>query len=61
LAGTEKELSGIIYEQTGTDRNFAIIRSKGDNALFGYSTKQMKSKWGVPEKRALADFAPPLY
>ena len=60
LTETEKELSGVIYEQTGIDRNFGLIRSKGDKALFGYSTRQMKQKWNVPEKRALADFAPTI-
>ena len=58
LADTEKELSGVIYEQTGTDKNFGIIRSKGDKALFGYTTEQMKRKWEVPKGRALSDFAP---
>ena len=60
LAGTEKELSGVIYEQTGSDRNFGMIRSKGDKALFGYTTEQMKNKWKVPKSRALADFAPTI-
>ena len=59
-ADTEKELSGVIYEQTRNDRNFGIIRSKGDKALFGYTTEQMKDKWHVPKKRALADFAPTI-
>ena len=58
LAKTEKALSGVIYEQTGSDKNFGIIRSKGDKALFGYTTEQMKRKWKVPKTRALADFAP---
>ena len=60
LATTEKELSGVIYEQTGSDRNFGMIRSKGDKALFGYTTEQMKNKWNVPKSRALADFAPTI-
>ena len=60
LADTEKELSGVIYEQTRSDRNFGIIRSKGDKALFGYTTEQMKNKWQVPKNRALADFAPTI-
>ena len=59
-ADTEKELSGVIYEQTRSDRNFGIIRSKGDKALFGYTTEQMKDKWQVPKKRTLADFAPTI-
>ena len=60
LAGTEKELSEVIFEQTGSDRNFAIIRSKGDKALFDFTTAEMKSKWDVPKGRALADFAPTI-
>ena len=58
LADTEKELSGVIYEQTGSDKNFGIIRSKGDKALFGYTTEQMKRKWKIPKGRTLSDFAP---
>ena len=58
LANTEKELSGIIYEHTGSNKNFGIIRSKGDKALFGWTTEQMKRKWKVTKGRALADFAP---
>jgi DNA-damage-inducible protein D len=60
LADTEKELSGVIYEQTGSDKNFGIIRSKGDKALFGFTTEQMKRKWQVDKERALADFAPTI-
>ena len=60
LVETEKELSGVIFEQTGTDKNFGLIRSKGDKALFGYSTQDMKKKWNVPESRALADFTPTI-
>lgn len=60
LAETEKELSQVIYEQTGENRNFGLIRSKGDTALFGRPTKAMKSRWNVPENRPLADFAPTI-
>ena len=60
LSATEKELSGIIYEQTGGNRNFALIRSKGDQALFGESTQAMKARWRVPASRSLADFAPTI-
>lgn len=38
LTLSEKELSELIYEQTGNDRNFGLIRSKGDQALFGKTT-----------------------
>jgi len=61
LSLSEKELSSIIYEQTGSDKNFAIIRSKGDVALFGgKTTQQMKDRLGVPKERALADFLPTI-
>ena len=60
LTGTEKELSQVIFDQTGGNKNFALIRSKGDQALFGKSTQAMKSQWKVPEKRPLADFAPTI-
>ena len=60
LTETEKELSNVIFEQTGSDRNFGLIRSKGDQALFGKSTKAMKAQWNVPENRPLADFAPTI-
>ncbi|MDD5770482.1 MAG: DNA damage-inducible protein D [Candidatus Gracilibacteria bacterium] len=60
LAGTETELSRIIYEQTGDDRNFGIIRSKGDQALFGRTTAEMKTKWGIVESKPLADFMPTI-
>jgi len=58
LSQTEKELSQTIYEQTGSDRNFAAIRSKGDQALFTLATQAMKERWNVPATRPLADFAP---
>ena len=35
LSETEKELSQVIFEQTGGNQDFALIRSKGDQALFG--------------------------
>lgn len=60
LSHTEKELSDVIYEQTGGNQNFALIRSKGDQALFGKNTKAMKARWQVPSSRPLADFAPTI-
>ncbi len=60
LSTTEKELSEVIFEQTGGNENFAIIRSKGDQALFGKSTQAMKAHWQVPDTRPLADFAPTI-
>lgn len=60
LSSTEKELSNVIFEQTGGNQNFALIRSKGDTALFGRNTKAMKAQWQVPDNRPLADFAPTI-
>jgi DNA-damage-inducible protein D len=59
LTKSETELSKIIYERGVDDRGFALIRSKGDEALFGGNTTiQMKNKLKVPKNRALADFLP---
>lgn len=58
LQETEKKLSGVIYERGIDDKGFAIIRSKGDQALFGLSTSVLKSRMNVPESRPVADFLP---
>lgn len=61
LTKSEKKLSGIIYERGVDDKGFALIRSKGDHALFGgFSTNDMKRKLMVPGGRPLADFLPTL-
>ena len=51
LSATEKELSEVIFEQAGNNQDFALIRSKGDQALFGKSTQAMKAQWKVPDTR----------
>ncbi len=61
LSKSEKKLSGIIYERGVDDKGFAIIRSKGDQALFGgFPTNEMKHKLALPGNRPLADFLPTL-
>ena len=60
LQETEKKLSGIIYERGVNEQTFAIIRSKGDQALFRISTNMMKQIMGVPQNRPLADFLPTI-
>lgn len=60
LSQTEKELSKVIFEQTGKNENFAFIRSKGDKALFNHTTQEMKDKWGVSKTKPLADFMPTI-
>lgn len=56
LADTEHTLSGVLYERGVDSRGFAIIRAKGDRALFGLDTAMIKRRVGAPEKRPLADF-----
>lgn len=61
LSQSEKKLSGIIFERGVDNRSFAIIRSKGDQALFGgRTTNDMKRILKIPENRPLADFLPTL-
>lgn len=60
LKETESRLSGVLYERGVDNRGFAIIRSKGDQALFRLSTSQLKRKFGVPEIRPVADFMPTI-
>lgn len=60
LKTTEKELSQVIFEQTGGNQNFALIRSKGDAALFNKTTQQMKVKWGISSTKPLADHMPTI-
>ncbi len=60
LQETEKKLSGILYERGVNDQTFAVIRSKGDQALFRLSTNMMKQRLGVPQTRPLADFLPTI-
>ena len=61
LAATETELSKNIYERGVDNKGFAVIRSKGDWALFGgYNTSAMKRKLNIAENRPLADFLPTI-
>lgn len=60
LSETEKQLSGVLYERGVDDKGFAIIRSKGDQALFKLSTALLKKKLGIPSGRPLADFLPTI-
>lgn len=60
LAETEKLLSGVFYERGVDSKGFAIIRSKGDKALFRLDTALLKRKLGAPDSRPLADFLPTI-
>lgn len=60
LSQTEKQLSGVLYERGVDSKGFAIIRSKGDKALFNLPTDRLKRKLGVPANRPVADFLPTI-
>jgi DNA-damage-inducible protein D len=61
LAATETELSKNIFERGVDNKGFAIIRSKGDWAMFGgHNTSAMKRKLGIKDNRPLADFLPTI-
>lgn len=60
LAETENRLSGVLYERGVDSKGFAIIRSKGDKALFHLDTAILKRKLGAPNSRPLADFLPTI-
>ena len=60
LSQTENQLSGILYERGVDSQGFAIIRSKGDQALFRLHTQQLKKKLGIPDNRPIADFLPTI-
>ncbi len=61
LAAAKTELSKNIFERGVDNKGFAVIRSKGDWALFGgHNTSTMKRKLGITENRPLADFLPTI-
>jgi DNA-damage-inducible protein D len=60
LSQTEKQLSGILYERGVDSLGFAVIRSKGDQALFRLNTHTLKRKFGIPDNRPIADFLPTI-
>jgi DNA-damage-inducible protein D len=60
LAETEKILSDVLYERGIDGKGFAIIRSKGDKALFRLDTNTLKRRIGAPDNRPLADFLPTI-
>lgn len=61
LSGSQKELSGVLYERGVDSQGFGRILSKGDAALFGgLTTQNMKDRLAVPDSRPLADFLPTI-
>lgn len=61
LSTTEKNFSGVMFDQGITGVGIAKIRARGDKKLFGgNTTDDMKRKLDVPAKRPLADFLPTI-
>ena len=61
LRETESRLSKVMYEHGVDDKGFAIMRSKGDAALFGMPTKDLKFKFGLEKQnKPLADVLPTI-
>ena len=59
LSESERLLAGVAFERGIDSRGFAMIKSKGDKALFGgHDTRSMKRRLGIPEKKPLADTLP---
>lgn len=59
LSEAEKHLSAVAFERGVDNRGFALIKSRGDKALFGGNdTRAMKRRLGVPDKKPLADALP---
>ena len=56
LQETEKKLSGILYERGVNDQTFAVIRSKGDQALFRLSTNMMKRRMSKRRAKPRLEF-----
>ncbi len=59
-ARTACEVSSHTVADHFADVGKMIELGKGDQALFGKSTRAMKAHWRVPDKRPLADFAPTI-
>ncbi len=49
-----------MYERGVDSQGFAIIRSKGDQALFRLNTQMLKRKMDIPDSRPVADFLPTI-
>lgn len=59
LTESEKLLAGVAFERGVDSRGFAMIKSKGDKALFGgHDTRSMKRRLGVKDSKPLADALP---
>ena len=60
LTESDKNLSKVIYEKGIDHAGFGRIKSKGDKALFGKSTQDLKKDFGIPDNKPLADVLPTI-
>ena len=60
LTAEEKQLSSLAYQRGVNERDFGMIRSRGDQALLGMSTTDMKLKLEAPKGQPLADRLHPI-
>ncbi len=56
LRDTETHFAAVAFEHDVNQKEFAVIKSKGDAALFGgYDTRAMKKRLGMSQRKPLAD------
>lgn len=60
LTESDKNLSKVIYEKGIDNKGFGRIKSKGDKALFGKSTQDLKKDFGISDSKPLADVLPTI-
>lgn len=60
LTESDKQLSRVIFEKGIDSKGFAKIKSKGDCALFGKTTKSLKRNFNIPDNKPLADVLPTI-
>lgn len=60
LTAEESRLSKNIFERGVDGQGFGRIRSRGDAALFGRATAEMKRRLDLPNNRPLADKLHPI-
>lgn len=60
LTESDKNLSKAIFEKGIDHDGFGRIKSKGDKALFGKSTQDLKKDFGISDKKPLADVLPTI-
>ena len=60
LSESDKQLSRVIFEKGIDSKGIAKIKSRGDCALFGKTTKSLKKDFNIPDSKPLADVLPTI-